>query len=212
MESDIADQRAADAVVAAKIEFASVKAEIKAKLEERKEEVDSAAVTALIDDAIAALDALTHDDEKSIDDNFAAIDAFVDTYRNLLNEIDAQRADEADAAAAANVDSLIEAIGDVTLDSKDAVDEPRTAYDALTDVQKDNVDNYTVLTNAEARYAELKAGAETPDEPDPENPTDPDGDNLCKWCGKDHSVSFWQKIVGFFHNILYFFVHLFGKR
>ena len=37
-------------------------------------------------------------------------------------------------------------------------------------------------------------------------------DGLCKWCGKDHSVSFWQRIVGFFHNILYFFAHLFGRR
>ena len=36
--------------------------------------------------------------------------------------------------------------------------------------------------------------------------------NKCKWCGEDHSVSFWQRIVGFFHNIIYFFAHLFGKR
>ena len=36
--------------------------------------------------------------------------------------------------------------------------------------------------------------------------------NLCKWCEKDHSGSFWQKIVGFFHALLYFFAHLFGKR
>ncbi len=38
------------------------------------------------------------------------------------------------------------------------------------------------------------------------------GDNLCKWCGKDHSGNFWQRIVGFFHKILYFFAHLFGRR
>ena len=38
------------------------------------------------------------------------------------------------------------------------------------------------------------------------------GDNKCKWCGKDHSGSFWQRIVGFFHRILYFFAHLFGLR
>ena len=37
-------------------------------------------------------------------------------------------------------------------------------------------------------------------------------DGLCKWCGKDHSGSFWQKIVGFFHRIFYFFAHLFGIR
>ena len=36
--------------------------------------------------------------------------------------------------------------------------------------------------------------------------------NLCKWCEQDHSGSVWQKIVGFFHSILYFFAHLFGQR
>ena len=38
------------------------------------------------------------------------------------------------------------------------------------------------------------------------------GDGLCKWCGEDHSGSFWQRIVGFFHSIAYFFAHLFGQR
>ena len=38
-----------------------------------------------------------------------------------------------------------------------------------------------------------------------------ENDGLCKYCGKDHSGSFWQRIVGFFHRILYFFAHLFGK-
>jgi hypothetical protein len=32
------------------------------------------------------------------------------------------------------------------------------------------------------------------------------------WCGKDHTATFWQRIVGFFHSILYFFAHLFGRR
>ena len=36
--------------------------------------------------------------------------------------------------------------------------------------------------------------------------------NLCKLCEKDRSGRFGQKIVGFFHNILCFFAHLFGKR
>ena len=33
--------------------------------------------------------------------------------------------------------------------------------------------------------------------------------NICKWCGKDHSVSFWQKIIGFFHRI---FALIFGSK
>lgn len=47
--------------------------------------------------------------------------------------------------------------------------------------------------------------------PDPVKPSDSEG-ALCKWCGEDHSGSFWQKIVGFFHRVLYFFAHLFGMR
>ena len=78
------------------------------------------------------------------------------------------------------------------------------------------MDNAETLTAAEVRYAELKAAAETPDEPDPENPTNPTelpaDESLCKWCCKNHSGSFWQRIVGFFHSVLYFFAHLFGKR
>ena len=35
-------------------------------------------------------------------------------------------------------------------------------------------------------------------------------ENLCRFCGKDHSGNLWQKFVGFTHKILYFFAHLFG--
>ena len=37
-------------------------------------------------------------------------------------------------------------------------------------------------------------------------------EGLCKWCGERHDGSFWQRIVGFFHSIAYFFAHLFGRR
>ncbi len=37
------------------------------------------------------------------------------------------------------------------------------------------------------------------------------GENLCKWCGQPHN-GFFGKLVGFFHSILYFFAHLFGRR
>ena len=39
----------------------------------------------------------------------------------------------------------------------------------------------------------------------------PTGNSGCKWCGKTHK-GFWQSIVGFWHKIFYFFVHLFGLR
>ena len=93
----------------------------------------------------------------------------------------------------------------------------KDSFDALTQTQKALVTNAQTLEDAIARYAELKAAAEAPaDSTDPTDPTDPGdhqgGDGLCKWCGKDHSVNFWQRIVGFFHSILYFFAHLFGLR
>ena len=46
----------------------------------------------------------------------------------------------------------------------------------------------------------------------PSDPDDPSQSGKCKWCGKDHSDNFLQRIVGFFHSIIYFFAHLFGRR
>lgn len=37
------------------------------------------------------------------------------------------------------------------------------------------------------------------------------GGSACKWCGETHT-GFWGAIVRFFHSILYFFAHLFGRR
>jgi len=53
-----------------------------------------------------------------------------------------------------------------------------------------------------------------PDTPptEPSDPGTPSGDNICKWDNVDHGTSFWGRIVKFFHSILYFFAHLFGRR
>ncbi|MBQ6420972.1 MAG: hypothetical protein IJK02_07880 [Clostridia bacterium] len=39
-----------------------------------------------------------------------------------------------------------------------------------------------------------------------------EAEDLCQYCGKDHSGNLWQKFVGFVHRILYFFAHLFGMK
>lgn len=58
--------------------------------------------------------------------------------------------------AVQNVISLIEAIGNsITLESKEAIEKARTAYDALTDVQKKLVTNLELLEAAEDAYAKL---------------------------------------------------------
>ncbi len=57
-----------------------------------------------------------------------------------------------------NVETLIGRIGDVadiTLDSKDAIEDARAAYNALHDADKTKVENVAVLEAAEAEYAIL---------------------------------------------------------
>ena len=60
-----------------------------------------------------------------------------------------------DAAAAASVSSAITAIKEVTLDKRGVVEAARAAYNTLTEDQKALVTNYTDLTAAENRIAEL---------------------------------------------------------
>ena len=195
-----ADQAAADAVTAKIAAIGTV------------EYTDGS--KAKIDEARAAYDALT-DTQKALVENYEALTAAEARYAELKAAADAAAADQAAADAVA---AKIAAIGTVeyTDGSKAKIDEARAAYDALTAAQKALVENYGVLTAAEARYAELKAAAETPDDPtnptEPENPPTPaDDENICKYCGEDHGTSFWGKIVAFFHSILYFFAHLFGR-
>lgn len=61
--------------------------------------------------------------------------------------------------AAQSVTDLINAIGDVTLESAEAIEAARAAYDALTDAQEKYVTVYELLTNAEEKLAQLQAAA-----------------------------------------------------
>ncbi len=53
----------------------------------------------------------------------------------------------------------IDALGDITLASEEAIAEARAAYNALTDLQKMQVNNYKTLQKAEEKLAELKEDA-----------------------------------------------------
>ena len=44
----------------------------------------------------------------------------------------------------------------------------------------------------------------------PDQQTETSGANACPYCGKTHTGAF-GKLTAFFHRILYFFAHLFGK-
>jgi len=79
-------------------------------------------------------------------------------HKDALADAEAAYKALEDAAKAGAAKALIEAIGEVKYpDSKDKIEAARGSYDALTDTQKVLVDNYSVLTTAEATYAELEA-------------------------------------------------------
>ena len=126
--------------------------------------VDAAAAKA-VDDLIDAIGEVTLESGDAIKAARAAYDALTDTQKELVKNYEKLTAAEeaytnlVDAAAAKAVDDLIDAIGEVTADSGDAIKAARAAYDALTDTQKELVKNYEKLLAAEELYEELTASA-----------------------------------------------------
>ena len=126
--------------------------------------VDAAAAKAA-EDLIDAIGEVTVDSGDAITAAREAYDALTDTQKELVKNYEKLTAAEetyaalVDAAAAKAVDDLIDAIGEVTVDSGDAITAAREAYDALTDAQKELVENYEKLLAAEELYEELTASA-----------------------------------------------------
>ena len=112
-------------------------------------------------------------------------------------QLDAEQQLAIDLAAANAVQTAINDIGAVTYsdESKAKIDAARAAYDALTDAQKALVENYDALTAAEASYAEQQAAVD-----------------LCPWDNVDHGASVFGRLTRFFHNILFLFARLLGRR
>lgn len=100
---------------------------------------------------------------KTVADMKAAIEANKDHpfMKEMLADLAVRAQEIADKAAAKAVDNLIDAIGEVALtdDCKAKIDAARTAYDALTDAQKALVSKLDILTDAEAKLAQLKKEA-----------------------------------------------------
>ena len=92
--------------------------------------------------------------EELTEEQFKILTDAETAYANL--EATAEK-EAADQKAANAVIALIDAIGNVeyTDASKAKIDEAREAYDKLTDDQKQLVNNYSTLTEAEKRYKEL---------------------------------------------------------
>ena len=116
-----------------------------------------------VNDVIEKIDAIgevTLASEEAITAARAAYEALTETQKEQVtnyNVLTAAEARLADLKAAKAVDDMIDAIGEVTADSGEAVQAARAAYDALTDAQKAEVKNYDVLTAAERRLANLQA-------------------------------------------------------
>ena len=99
-----------------------------------------------------------------------AINAARTAYDALRNEaktsvtnyatLTAAEAAYADLTAAAGTDALIDAIGEVSLESAASITAAQDAYDALTDAQKALVTKLDTLTAAKAAYDTLAAAAE----------------------------------------------------
>ena len=113
---------------------------------------------------IDAIGTVTLESESAIKEARRAYDALDRKQKVLvLNyaELEAAEAEleklkaSADQNAANEVIAKIDAIGDVTIDSGDAIQAAREAYEALTEAQKKLVTNYQALVEAEKAYAAL---------------------------------------------------------
>ena len=129
-----------------------------------QERIDRAAAAAL-DSLIDEIGDVTLESKQAIETARAAYDNLTPTQKTYVTKLDTLTAAEAaykalvDQKAADDVMEKINEIGEVTLDSKTAIEAARAAYDALTNDQKTLVENYDVLTAAEAELARLEAEA-----------------------------------------------------
>ena len=132
-----------------------------------KEEVKQQLAAEAVDKQIDAIGEVTLESKEAIEGARAAYDALTDEEKALVTKADTLTAAEAklaelekaaaDKAAAKAVDDKIAAIGEVTKDSKDAIEGARAAYNALTDDQKALVEKADDLVSAEEAYAYITA-------------------------------------------------------
>lgn len=129
-----------------------------------QERIDRAAAAA-VDSLIDEIGDVTLDSKQAIETARAAYDNLTPTQKTYVTKLNTLTAAEAayknlvDQKAADDVMEKINEIGEVTLDSKTAIEAARAAYNALTPDQKPLVENYNVLTAAEAELARLEAEA-----------------------------------------------------
>lgn len=155
-----------EVIAAARAAYDAANAEVQSYVEKLKvlttaeadyqKAIESAA--AEVDRLINAIGQVTLNSKDAINAATYAYNGLNDVCKALVKNY--SRIDEAAAEYVAlriaNVESLINAIGEVTLQSSEAIAAAQTAYDELTTGQKDKVTNLQVLTDAQTRLEELK--------------------------------------------------------
>ena len=156
-----------EVIAAARAAYDAVTAEVQAYVEELEKltaaEVEYQEVT---EKAAAKVEQLIEAVTDNVTMNSAdAINAAYDSYNNLNDVCKAlvknyDRLGEATAAYkqlfVTNVENLINAIGEVTLESGNAINAAQTAYDNLSSEGKKKVTNLQILTDAKAKLNELR--------------------------------------------------------
>ena len=130
---------------------------IKAKEEIASAEIHVAVPTVQdVEKLIDAIGTVTPDSKEALRAARTAYENLPEDQKELVGNYEKLvKAEAAYLALADAVEKLIDAIGFVTLDSKEAIEAARTAYDALNDELKAMVSNYETLQKAEQAYALL---------------------------------------------------------
>ena len=172
------------------------------KYQELKDAADKEAA-AEADRLIEAIGAVTLDSGKTIEAARAAYDALTNSQKVLVKNLETLTKAEAtygllvkeqnDKKAAAEVDRLIEAVGDeITLDSREAIEAARAAYNALTDSQKALVKNLDSLIKAESVYDAITEKQETENQDVHEQKGE---DSHTPKTGEDQSLTPWLLMI-----------------
>ncbi len=127
--------------------------------------IDTSAAKA-VSALIAALDVQSLGDEADVIAAREAYNELPEKLKKYVTNLPALEAAETtieNMIAAARVSSLIDALNVQSINDKPAVTTARSAYDALTDVQKGYVTNLTKLEAAEATIKDMEAAARVED-------------------------------------------------
>lgn len=156
----------ADAIQAAEREYASLDEALQPEVENYADlaaakEAYRMAQVSDIQEAIAAIGTVTLESEDTIAAARAVYEKYDSDIQSAVDNYDLLTAAEDTLLnlRAEQVASMIAAIGTVTLDSKEAIENAQNALRGLTNEEKNRVANADVLTQANTTYKELEKAA-----------------------------------------------------